>query len=105
MLRHDHGGKLFLLKEGAETSFNQVEYIRWHCTGCKGITLVPKAEVEYAIAVYRSPELGEPPVVIHPRVFKTLEEAETKRAQSQGKDSPLNWVVLKRLVPGEWQDV
>jgi len=41
-LRHLHGGKLYLLEEGGETRFAGVEYVSWHCEGCKGVTLVPK---------------------------------------------------------------
>ncbi len=40
-LRHDHGGKLFQLFEGGETTFAKVTYTRWLCSCCKGITLVP----------------------------------------------------------------
>lgn len=42
MIRHQHGGKLFLLTKDGKTTFAKVIYDRWLCTGCKGITLVPE---------------------------------------------------------------
>lgn len=40
-IRHEHGGKLYLLGQGMETTFAGVTYTRWLCAGCKGVTLIP----------------------------------------------------------------